>query len=94
MSGDKILLVEDDSIEAMDIQRSLESYDFEVPYVASSGDEALEKISDIKPDLVLMDIVLKGEKNGIDVANNIKKLEIPVIFLTAHSDDSTMEKVK
>ena len=94
MSGDKILLVEDDSIEAMDIQRSLESYDFEVPYVASSGDEALEKISDIKPDLVLMDIVLKGEKNGIDVANNIKDLDIPVIFLTAHSDDLTMEKVK
>jgi len=94
MSKGKILIVEDDFIEAMDIQRSLESYDFEVPYIASTGDEALDKILEIQPDLVLMDIILRGNKDGIEVANKIKDLEIPVIFLTVHSEDSTMEKVK
>jgi PAS domain S-box-containing protein len=90
----KILLVEDDGIEAMDIKRTLESFDYEVPYVASSGGEAIKKALEIQPDLILMDIVLKGEINGIDAAHKIKELSIPLIYLTAHSEDSTVQKAK
>ncbi|MBI4813298.1 MAG: response regulator, partial [Methanobacterium sp.] len=72
MVKEKILLVEDDGIEAMDIKRTLESWGYEVPYVASSGEEAINKALEITPDLILMDIVLKGEIDGIDVASKIK----------------------
>lgn len=90
----KILLVEDGSIEAMDIKRTLESFGFKVPYVASSGEEALEKAIEIMPDLILMDIIIRGQIDGIDVASKIKKLNIPVIFLTAHREDDTIERAK
>lgn len=90
----KILLVEDESIEAMDIKKTLESFGFKVPYVASSGEEALEKAIEIMPDLILMDIIIRGQIDGIDVASKIKKLNIPVIFLTAHREDDTIERAK
>lgn len=89
-----ILLVEDESIEAMDIKRTLESFGYEVPYVASSGEDAIKKALEIVPDLILMDIVLKGETDGIQAASGIKELDIPVIYLTAHSEESTIEKAK
>ena len=60
----KILLVEDESIEAMDIKQTLESFGYEVPYVASSGEIAIEKAPAILPDLILMDIILNGEIVG------------------------------
>ncbi|MBI5460502.1 PAS domain S-box protein [Methanobacterium sp.] len=88
----KILIVEDESIEAMDIKRALESFGYSVPYIASSGEEAVEKAFNIMPDLILMDIVLKGEKNGIDAASKIKELDIPVVFLTAHSKESVVKQ--
>jgi chemotaxis family two-component system sensor kinase Cph1 len=94
MAKIKILLVEDESIEALDIKHTLESFGFEVPYVASSGEEALEKALEIMPDLILMDIIIKGHIDGIDVASQIKKLNIPVIFLTAHSEDDKIERAK
>ena len=94
MSDVNILLVEDESIEAMDIKRTLESFGFKVPYVASSGEKALEKAIEIKPDLILMDIIIRGQIDGIDVASSIKKLNIPVIFLTAHPEDDTIERAK
>ena len=82
----KILMVEDESIEAMDIKQTLESFGYEVPYVASSGEEAINKALEIMPDLILMDIILKGETDGVEAASRIKSLEIPVIYLTAHSE--------
>jgi PAS domain S-box-containing protein len=94
MSEVKILLVEDESIEAMDIKRTLESFGFKVPYIASNGEEALKKVLEIMPDLILMDIILKGQIDGIDVASKIKKLNIPVIFLTAYPEDDTIERAK
>ncbi|MBI5680968.1 MAG: PAS domain S-box protein [Methanobacterium sp.] len=94
MSKTKIILVEDDAIEAMDIKHTLESFGFEVPFVASRGEEAVEKSLDIMPDLVIMDIVLKGEMNGIEAAEEIVKLHIPIIYLSAHSDEPTVEKAK
>ncbi|MGI6463978.1 MAG: PAS domain S-box protein [Methanobacterium sp.] len=94
MADTKILLVEDESIEAMDIKRTLESLGYEVPYVAASGEEAIEKATEIVPDLILMDIVLKGEIDGIGAVSKIRDLNIPVIYLTAHSEDSTIERAK
>jgi len=94
MADVKILLVEDESIEAMDIKRTLESFGYEVPYVASSGEDAIKEAPAILPDLILMDIILNGEINGIQVANEIEKLNIPVIYLTAHTEESTVQKAK
>lgn len=94
MGGVKILLVEDESIGAMDIKRTLESFGYEVPHVASSGNEAIEKAFQLMPDIVLMDIVLKGKINGISAASKIRDLDIPVIYLTAHSEESTVQEAK
>ncbi|MBZ2164633.1 PAS domain S-box protein [Methanobacterium spitsbergense] len=94
MSEIKILLVEDESIEALDIKRTLESFGYEVPYVASSGEEAVEKALEIMPDLILMDVILKGDSDGIEAVTKIKDLNIPVIYLTAHSEESTIERAK
>ncbi|WP_048191065.1 PAS domain S-box protein [Methanobacterium sp. SMA-27] len=94
MTDAKILLIEDENIEAMDIKLTLESFGYEVPYVASSGDEAVEKALAIMPDLILMDIILKGDIDGIETVSKIKDLNIPVIYLTAHSEESTIERAK
>jgi two-component sensor histidine kinase/CheY-like chemotaxis protein len=94
MADKKILLVENESLEAMDIKRALESFGYDVPYVASSGEEAIEKALEIMPDLILMDIVLKGDTDGIEAVSKIKDLNIPVIYLTAHSKESTIERAK
>jgi PAS domain S-box-containing protein len=90
----KILLVEDERIEAMDIKQTLESFGYEVPYVTSSGEDAIKKAPAILPDLILMDIILNGKIDGIQVANEIEKLDIPVIYLTAHTEESTVQKAK
>ena len=95
MSKNVILVVEDDSIEAMDIKKTLESAGYNVSEIVATGEDAIRNISDSKPDLILMDIVLKGNKNGIDTAEIIKKkYNIPIIYLTAHYDDINFEKTK
>ena len=95
MSKIKILIVEDESIVAKDIHFSLNKLGYSICGIASSGDKALELAQREQPDMVLMDIMLKGDKNGIDTAVEIKeKLAIPVIFLTAYADEATLEKAK
>ena len=94
MADVKILLVEDESIECMEIKRTLEFFGYEIPCVASSAEEAVAKALEIMPDLILMDIFLKGDKDGIDAASKIKTLNIPLIYLTAHSEASTVERAK
>jgi len=95
MSKPKILIVEDESIVAKDIQNSLKKMGYIVPVVVSSGEKALNEIEESRPDLILMDIMLKGDMTGIDVANVIKeKFSIPVVFLTAYADDNTLNKAK
>jgi|GEM_PF-1822171 len=94
MSDVKILLVEDNTLEAMDIKRTLESFGYSVLYVANSGEEAVLKALELMPDLVLMDIILNGEEDGIYAASEIKKLKIPVIYLTAHSEEPIIQKAK
>ena len=91
----KILIVEDERVVAEDIRKSLRNLGYDVPSVASSGEEAIEKAETDRPDLVLMDIVLKGKKDGIEAAEYIRsQFNIPVVFLTAYTDEKTLEKAK
>lgn len=90
-----ILIVEDESIVAKDIQQSLKKLGYEVLGVCGTGEDAILKAEQTKPSLVLMDIMLKGDMSGIDAAEHIgQKLNIPVIFLTAYADSSTLSKAK
>lgn len=91
----KILVVEDESIVAKDIQGSLKKLGYLVPTTVSSGEKAIEEIEENRPDLVLMDIMLKGDMTGIEAANVIKeRFGVPVIFLTAYADENTLSKAK
>lgn len=95
MSATKILVVEDEGLTAMELQRKLRYWGYDVPTFAFSSKEAVQKAEKILPDLVLMDIVLKGEGDGIDAARKIKDLfDIPIIYLTAHVDDQTRERAE
>ena len=96
MSDEKqILVVEDEIIVGMDIQRRLKNLGYIVPVVVSSGEEAITKVRENKPDLVLMDINLHGEMDGIETASQIHSFsEIPVIYLTAYTDGKTLERAK
>ena len=95
MSAAKILIVEDEGLTAMELQRKLKMAGYDVPTFAFSGKEAIKKAEEIKPDLVLMDIFLKGQIDGIDAAGEIKKkLDVPIIYLTAHGDQKTKERAK
>jgi len=86
----RILVVEDEFITATDIQNSLKRMGYDVPAIVDSGDEAIRKAGELTPSLVLMDITLKGQMNGIEAAKEIRgRYDIPVIYLTAHSDEST-----
>ena len=91
----RILIVEDESLVAMDIQESLEEHGYEVVGVFDSGEQAVKAAELHRPSLVLMDIKLKGEMNGITAAQQIReRLRIPVIFLTAYADEGTLQKAK
>ncbi len=95
MSKINILVVEDESIVSKDIQHSLKKIGYNVVGAASTGEKAIELALSEKPDLILMDIMLKGSMNGIEAADIIKKeMSIPVIFLTAYADESTLAKAK
>jgi len=95
MAKTSILVVEDEAIVAKDIQNSLKKLGYNVPSVENSGEDAIESAGQHRPDLILMDIMLKGQISGIEAADQIKKrYEIPVIFLTAYADESTLSKAK
>ncbi|HHT18603.1 MAG: methanogen output domain 1-containing protein [Euryarchaeota archaeon] len=95
MSQIKILIVEDESIVAMDIKHRAEVLGYHVTAIIPSGEEALENVAQNKPDLVLMDIVLKGEMDGIEAAQKIRdSYDIPVVYLTAYSDERTLKRAK
>lgn len=91
----QVLIVEDERITAEDIKEALESVGYEVPYICASGEDAIEKAGNVHPDLVLMDIELAGEMDGIEAAEQIReRYGIPVIYLTAYSDSSTVQRAK
>ena len=95
MSKTQIMIVEDESIVAEDIKTSLEKMGYNVPVVVSSGEDAINKAEETRPDLVLMDIVLRGKINGIEAAGVIhSRLNVPVIYLTAYTDDNIIKRAK
>ncbi|MES1024553.1 response regulator [Gloeocapsa sp. BRSZ] len=95
MSKASILIVEDELLVAKDIQNRLTKFGYAVVGVVSSGKEAINKAIEKNPDLILMDIHLKGELDGIEVAQVIyEDLNIPIVYLTANADDSTLERAK
>lgn len=90
-----ILVVEDEAIVSKDIQQSLKKLGYNIVAAVDTGEKAVEKANELKPDLVLMDIMLKGEMSGIDAAEKVKEqLNIPVIYLTAYADENTLAKAK
>ncbi len=90
-----ILIVEDERIVAEDIKMSLERLGHQVCGTAHSGEEAISKAQKTQPDLVLMDIVLQGKMDGVEVAQRIRSLlDAPIIYLTAYSDHKTLERAK
>ncbi len=94
-SKKKVIVVEDESIIALNLKFDLEDLGFEVPEPVDNGIEAIEKSREIFPDIVLMDINLKGDMNGIEAAKEISEMGIPIIFLTANTDDfTTFEALK
>ncbi|AUB59133.1 MAG TPA: response regulator [Methanobacterium subterraneum] len=89
------MLVEDEIIVAADVKNRLENMGYEVLGIFDTGEEAIEKAGELKPNLVLMDIVLKGDMDGIDAAQKIRELfDIPIIYLTAYSDEKTLQRAK
>jgi PAS domain S-box-containing protein len=95
MNKKKILVVEDEGIVAQDIQQTLRAMGYEVPAVAFSGTEALAYAEELKPDLVLMDVVLKGDMDGIEAAGRIRDaFNIPIVYLTAYADDETLGRAR
>jgi DNA-binding LytR/AlgR family response regulator len=95
MLKQSILIVEDESIVAKDIQQTLIRLGYHISGIASSGEKAIQLMQSENTDLVLMDIMLKGDMTGIDVAKVIQdKYDIPIIYLTAYADDVTISKAK
>ncbi len=95
MDRPRIMVVEDEGIIAQDIKNCLENLGYEVPEVVFTGKEAIEKAEKVHPDLVLMDIVLKGDIDGIETAAEIReRFSIPIVYLTAYEDDKTLKRAK
>lgn len=95
MSLTKILIVEDEMIIAEDMADALTQLGYEVTAIVPSGHDAIEKAATTNPDIVLMDINLQGEIDGVDAASQIRSSQqIPVVFLTAYADQNTIERAK
>lgn len=95
MAGERILVVEDERVVARDIEKRLKKLGYSVPASVASGAEALQKVVEFQPDLVLMDIQLKGSLDGIATAEQIRTdFDIPVIYLTAFADEDTLQRAK
>jgi PAS domain S-box-containing protein len=95
MEVSSILIVEDEFVIAKDIETSLENMGYSVCAIVSSGREAIAKAEKEKPDLVLMDMVLKGSIDGVEAARKIgTQFKIPIVYLTAYADENTLERAK
>ena len=89
----KIMLVEDEQIIAMSYAAVLKKTGFDVSRTIDTGEEAINTVLSLNPDLILMDIKLKGEIDGIEAAEDIlKKIELPIIFMTGNNDIETKKR--
>lgn len=92
---EKILVIEDENITALEIQTKLESWGYDVVGLAGSGEDAIRIANEKGTDLILADIVLRGEMDGIDAVERIShRFDVPIIYLTAHADGDTFERAK
>jgi PAS domain S-box-containing protein len=90
-----VLIVEDEGLIALDLKKKLEQAGYEVPLIADNSIDALRGVESIMPDLVLMDIRLRGPQDGIQTADQIRRrFHIPVMYVTAHADRETLERAK
>ena len=95
MGTTQVFVVEDEGIIAADVQERLTNLGYTVASTAATAEEALARIPQFTPDVVLMDIVLQGSMDGIEAAQQIReKYSIPVVFLTAHADEATLMRAK
>ena len=95
MKNSRILVVEDEAIIAMNVKDMLETKGYDVFEVASTADEAINYTEKYNPDLILMDIILGGEKDGVTAVEEIReKHDIPIIYLTDQSDEKTLKRAK
>jgi CheY-like chemotaxis protein len=95
MDSKKVMIVEDEGIVSIDIRNILNSLGYTVSGIAFSGEEAINILQESGPDLILMDIGLKGDIDGIEAAKIIKENHnIPVIFLTGFADENTLSRAK
>jgi len=93
MRKTRVLIVEDETIIALDVQGILAGLGYEVVGIASTGEAAVQKALSLKPDIILMDILLAGQMDGIDAAREIRKShDIPIIYLTANADRATVDR--
>lgn len=95
MTGEKILVVEDEAIIAYNLQRILSSFGYKVPETVESGPQAIKAAETLQPDLVLMDIQLRGEMDGIEAARQIRaRSDLPVVYLTAYAEDTRLMQAR
>ena len=95
MDKARIMVVEDEKLVALAIENCLKSLGYEVPLTVSTGEEAIRMVVEIEPDLVLMDIRLQGDIDGVEAARRIKEsFHTPVVFLTAYSEEQTLQRAK
>lgn len=89
----KIMLVEDEAITAMDIERMLGKIGYDISLTVMTGEESVEKVKSFKPDLILMDIMLSSDMDGIEAAQMIaKESDVPIVYLTASTDPGTIRR--
>jgi two-component system, response regulator PdtaR len=95
MKKTRILIVEDEPVVALSLKNTLESAGYQVGSLVSKGEEAIQKAETEKPDLILMDIKLRGRLDGIEAAMIIRdRFNIPIIHLTAYEDKEIAEKIR
>ncbi len=91
----RLMVVDDEAVITTQLEDRLQSMEYDIVGIASSGEESVSMAKELRPDLVLMDIVMKGKLDGIDAAEKIKAdMDIPIIFLTAYTDDEYIERAK
>ncbi len=95
MSPTRVVAVEDERLVAMDLKVRLKALGYEVSAVAASVDEVIQKLNEDRPHVVLMDIRLEGERDGIEAAEIVReRFDVPVVFLTAHADAETLDRAR
>ncbi len=94
MPGKRILIIEDESIVAEDLKKILINHGYNVSGIVSSGEEAIAKFKELKPDLILMDITVKEDVDDLEAAKHISNFNVPIIFLTNNSSKKLMKQAK